>query len=767
MDSKVEPKVDVLDNSTPVVKMPDVNDETSLEVEIEEHPQDKTIDDIMNVAKSYLHDSENLDLISKAYLCAKKMHEGQFRKSGDPYVQHPIEVAYILATLHTGPATIAAGLLHDVLEDTPMTIEEMRAEFGDDVTNIVDGVTKIGKLKYMTKEKALAHNHEKLLLAMAKDIRVVLVKLVDRLHNMRTIQYQTKDKQIRIAKETLDLYAPLGLRLGMYRLKAELEDLSFGVLYPEDYKNISGYVLTRKSERQDDIDFMKSNIKSLLDNHNIVGYELKGRIKNIYSIYRKLQDKHKSLDDIYDLLALRVVVNSISECYQVLGLIHSVWTPLPMRFKDYIAVPKTNLYQSLHTTVVGRNGKIFEIQIRTYEMDTIAELGVAAHWAYKENAGYSHEREQLEITNKLKWYKDLTTYVENSGGEEDPLDSIIADIFSANVYIFSPNGDVYDFPVGSMPLDFAYRIHSQIGEHAVGALANGKIVPLSYKMKTGDVIEIKTSKTCLGPTSSWFKFAKTSHARTKIKAFINKQQRDQFIIRGKEEFEKAAKNVNYDVKLLTDDVVEKFFNKESIRTVEDFYWNCGKDVISVLGAINRICGVTDVKMDDATLLKQYSEENQLIRKQHSQNGYGIIVDGLSKVQVKLASCCQPVYGDKIYGYVTKANGIVVHREGCKVLQQNDKERFIRLAWDADFNQRVFTVTIRVICHDKLNVVANMINAINTCNISILSVTSTKNKLEECLSKFKLQVSNVGDVDKVIQILENFPGVYTVERVIRL
>jgi guanosine-3',5'-bis(diphosphate) 3'-pyrophosphohydrolase len=726
----------------------------------------KTIEDILDVAKSYLHEESNLDLIHRAYLCAKKMHEGQFRRSGDPYVQHPIEVAYLLATLHTGPSTIAAGLLHDVLEDTSMTIDEMRLQFGDDVTNIVDGVTKIGKLKYMTKEKALAHNHEKLLLAMAKDIRVVLVKLVDRLHNMRTIKFHTMEKQIRISKETLDLYAPLALRLGMYRLKAELEDLSFGVLYPDEYKNIQDYVFSRRSERQDDIDYMIKNIESMLDTHQIKGYEVKGRIKNIYSIYRKLQDKHKTLDDIYDLLALRVIVNSVAECYQVLGLIHSIWTPLPMRFKDYIAVPKSNLYQSLHTTVVGRNGKIFEIQIRTYDMDSIAELGVAAHWAYKENSGYSHEKEQLEITNKLKWYKDLTTYVENAS-TEDPLDSIIADIFSANVYVFSPNGDVYDFPVGSMPLDFAYRIHSQIGEHTVGALANGKIVSLNYKMKTGDVIEIKTSKTCMGPTSSWLKFAKTNHARTKIKAFINKQQRDQVLLEGKESFERVAKTLNYDTKLLTDEVVERFFNKENVHTLDEFYWNCGKGVISCLGAVNRICGITDVKLDDAMALKQYSEDNQQFRKQHAHNGYGIIVDGLAKVQVKLASCCQPVYGDHIYGYVTKANGIVVHREGCKVLSQCERDRFINLAWDQDFTGRVFVVTIKVLCHDHLNVVADMINALNACNVSILSVTSSKNKLEECLSKFKLQVSKVQDVDHVVQVLTNFPGAYSVERMIKL
>ena len=482
-----------------------------------------TIEDVIELAKTYLHEEKNLKLIEKAYMVAKEKHEGQIRKSGEPYIQHPLEVAYILTTIHAGPSTIAAGLLHDVLEDTDMTKEEMAEEFNKDVAEIVDGVTKISKLKYMTKEKALAHNHEKLLLAMAKDIRVVLVKIADRLHNMRTIQFHDPVKQKRISQETLDLYAPLAHRLGMYRIKAELEDLSFKAIEEEEYRKIASEIVSRKAEREEDIDAMMKLLEEQLASHNLHDYEIKGRIKNIYSVYKKIVNKGKKLDDIFDLLALRVIVSSVEECYRVLGLIHSVWTPLPMRFKDYIAVPKPNMYQSLHTTIVGANGKIYEIQIRTYEMDRIAELGIAAHWAYKENAGYSPEKEQLEITNKLKWYKDLTTYVVNSD-HEDPLDSIIEDIFSANVYIFTPKGDVYDFPAGAMPLDFAYRIHSDIGNKTVGAIVNGKIVPLSYKLKTGDVVEIKTSKTCAGPTNAWIKLAKTSHARTKIKGFINKKQ---------------------------------------------------------------------------------------------------------------------------------------------------------------------------------------------------------------------------------------------------
>ena len=723
----------------------------------------KTIDDIITYCQSYLHNEVNLNLIKKAYDVAKKKHEGQFRKSGDPYIQHPVEVAYILATLHAGPDTIAAGLLHDVLEDTDMSKEEMAATFNKDVAEIVDGVTKISKLKYMTKEKALAHNHEKLLLAMAKDIRVILVKIADRLHNMRTIQFHSEEKQKRIAQETLDLYAPLAHRLGMYRIKAELEDLSFKALEPEKYAEIAKEISFKKTERDEDVEKMISTVKGLLEKNHIKHYDIKGRVKNIYSIYKKIITKNKTIDDIYDLLALRVIVDSVEQCYHVLGIIHSIWTPLPMRFKDYIAVPKPNMYQSLHTTVVGPAGKIYEIQIRTYEMDQIAEFGVAAHWAYKENVEYSHEKEQLEIVNKLKWYKDLTTYVENSA-TEDPLDSIIEDIFSANVYIFTPKGDVYDFPAGSMPLDFAYRIHSDIGNKTVGAIVNGKIVPLSYKLKTGDVVEIKTNKACTGPTSEWLKLAKTSHAKTKIKAFINKKQRDAFVAKGLEELTVIGKNYNYAPTTLDDKQVMDLFGKNGIRTVEDLYWTIGKGEISALAAINRILGLTDVKLDDEFALKQYSEDSSKNRKRVATNGFGIIVEGLERAKLHLGNCCQPVYGDEISGYISKGNGIIIHRVTCPNVEKASPERFINVYWDKDFSGRIFDTTLKIIALDRRNLVADMINILNGCNVTIASVTSTKNRTGDCMAKFKLQVSGLNDLNNAILNLKKIPEIYQIERV---
>lgn len=724
-----------------------------------------TLKDILDVTSSYITSEESLNIIKKAYDIALNMHEGQFRKSGDPYVQHPIEVAYILANLHTGPNTIAAALVHDVLEDTSMSKEDMENILGKDIVSIVDGVTKISKLKYMTVDKALAKDHQKILLAMANDMRVILVKIADRLHNMRTLEFHSsKEKQIKIAKETIELYAPLAHKLGMYRIKAELEDLSLKYISNDEYVEIASSIKEKKSEREEDIALMSEKISHLLQTHGVKNYELKGRIKNIYSIYKKIVSKGKTIDEIYDLLALRIIVSSIEDCYRVLGIVHGEWTPLPMRFKDYIAVPKSNLYQSLHTTIVGPNGKIFEIQIRTYEMDDIAELGVAAHWAYKEGTNYNPEDQQIEIANKLKWYKDLTTYVEMSGNS-DPVNNLAEDLFSTNVYVFTPKGQVIDLPTGSMPLDFAYRIHSHVGEKTVGAIVNGKIVPLNYKLKTADVVEIKTNKNSAGPTKEWLKNAKTSHARHKIKSFINKKNRDEQIEKGRLELEKAIKNFEVEVPFIDDKVVIEHFSKNNIKNLEELHYEVGKGNFSPLMVLNRICGLSDAKLDDEAALKQYGEDS-IKRRQRVTNCNGIIVEGLDRAQVKLANCCQPVYGDVIYGYVVKTKGIVVHREGCPNVSKNENERFIEVKWDKDFKGCYFDATLKITSFDKRNSVAEMINIINATPTTISSVTSTKNAANECVTKFKLQVSNIEDLNHVIVSLGNLSEILKIERVIK-
>ncbi len=730
--------------------------------------QAKTIQDIIERARQYIRNEKSIQLILDAYEVAKQQHEGQFRKSNDPYIQHPIEVAYMLAELHTSPVTIASGLLHDVLEDTNMTKEELATRFNEDVANIVDGVTKIGQLKYMTKEKALARSHQKILLAMAKDIRVVLVKLVDRVHNMRTLEHLPPDKQRKIAQETLDLYAPLAHRLGMYRLKAELEDLSFKYLEPEIYEDLKYKITQQKASHEEDIRRMIEKISDILDKNNVPNYNIKGRIKNIYSVYKKMQQKNIDFNEIYDLMALRVLVNSVEECYRVLGLVHSQFTPLPKRFKDYIAMPKPNLYQSLHTTIVGLYGKVFEIQIRTYEMDEVAEFGIAAHWAYKEeNKNYTPEKEQLEIAAKLKWYKDLLTYAEISESEDnDPLENIKEDIFSANVYVFTPNGDVLDFPAGATPLDFAYRIHTEVGNKTVGAIVNNRIVPLTYQLKTGDVVEIKTSKNATGPNESWLKIVRTTHARHKIKTILNRRRRDMLVSKGKEDFERQLKIENVVLEEFDDKIVSEKFGKSGINTIEDLYFEIGKNTFSAKTAINRLTGRND-KFDEETLLKHYSEENIKKPERRSHNEYGIIVEGLDKTNIKLASCCHPVMGDNIIGYVSKGYGIVVHRLECLNVKRNvNNERFIEVIWDRDFNKKVYESLFRIISFDRKNIVAEIINVINSTSATILSISSGQNRDGELVTKVKVTVSNVEELNNVFANLQKISDVYRIERILR-
>lgn len=727
----------------------------------------KTIDDIIRRVRQNIKSESSIQLIIDAYEVAKAQHEGQFRKSNDPYIQHPLEVAYMLAELNTSPVTIASGLLHDVLEDTQMTKEEIKERFNEDVANIVDGVTKIGQLKYMTKEKALARSHQKILLAMAKDIRVVLVKLVDRVHNMRTLNHLPPEKQRKIAQETLDLYAPLAHRMGMYRVKAELEDLSFRYLEPEKYKELKYRITQQRATQEEDINRMEEKLSELLEKNNVSNYSIKGRIKNIYSVHKKMEQKNLDFNEIYDLMALRILVNSVEECYRVLGLVHSQFTPLPRRFKDYIAMPKPNLYQSLHTTIVGLYGKVFEVQIRTYEMDEVAELGIAAHWAYKEdNKNYTPEKEQLEIAAKLKWYKDLLTYAEISESEDnDPLENLKEDIFSANVYVFTPNGDVLDFPAGATPLDFAYRIHTEVGNKTVGAIVNNRIVPLTYQLKTGDVVEIKTSKNSPGPNESWLKIVRTTHARHKIKTILNRQRRDILIAKGKEDFERVSKSENIVLEEFDDKIISEKFGKTGVNTIEDLYFEIGKNTLSAKSVINRLIGKTD-KVDEEALLKHYSEDNIKRITRRSHNEYGIIVDGLDKTNIKLANCCHPIMGDNIIGYVSKGNGIVVHRLECHNVKNVNQDRFIQVIWDREFNKKVYESIFKVVSFDRKNIVAEMINIINSTTATILSISSGQNKEGDLVTKIKVSIANVEDLKNVFSNLSKIGDVYRIERVFK-
>ena len=727
-----------------------------------------TIEDVLSKSRTYIQSEKSLALIKKAYEVANIAHAGQKRMSGEPYITHPLAVGYLLASANGGPNTIAAGILHDVLEDTEVTKEELEETFGKDITSIVEGVTKISKLKYMTEKKALAKTHQKIILAMSNDIRVVLVKLFDRVHNMRTLNYQNPEKQKLIAKETLDLYAPLAGRIGMYRIKAELEDLSFRYYNPERYQFLKSQIKKTSQAQESDLNLMKSRILEILKDSGIKNYEVTGRIKNLYSVEMKMQRKHLEVEEIFDLLALRIIVPTIENCYLALGLIHGEWSPLPGRIKDYIAIPKPNLYQSLHTTVVGIKGKKFEIQIRTKEMDDIAELGVAAHWAYKENEGYIPEKEQLDIAAKLKWYSSLAIYGETDYDDDsDPLSELHEDLFDTSVFVFTPKGDVIDMQKGATPLDFAFRIHSEVGIKTTGAVVNGKMVALSHKLKTGDVVSIITSKNSPGPNDSWLKIAKTNNAKHKIISFLNKKKRDEYIQSGRNELEHYYKE-DSNFKPTDKDVSEKF-SKQNIGTLEDLLFEIGKGVISPKGAYNVLTGKN--VFDDQVFVKEYldnSKRQEQFQVRQANNQMGIFVEGLDKAKIKLAQCCLPVMDDEIIGLVTKQNGIVVHRQECNNLGLDKENRQVEVRWVKVPNKTfTYKTVIDITTFDRKNLMIEIINKLNSLNgIGIISITNKQTKSGDFVISVSLSVNDKAVLDNALVNLKKVADVFEVKRVLK-
>lgn len=709
---------------------------------------------------SYLSKPTHLDFIRGAFDYAFKMHEGQKRKSGDPYIVHPTSVAITLCNYRVDPNTIAAGLLHDVLEDTETTYEELKEKFGEEVADIVEGVTKLDLLHYQgSKAAQQVRNHQKMVLAMAKDIRVIFVKLADRLNNMRTLSYLDDARQTRISRETLDIFAPIAHRLGMYRLKAELEDLSFKYLYPAEYKDIAKLLSDKKGNREADVEHMKQDLEELLTKEHFE-FEIKGRIKNIHSVYYKMENKNVDFEEINDLLALRIIVNSISDCYRAIGIVHSRFVPVPGRFKDYVAMPKPNMYQSLHTTVVNR-GKIFEIQIRTREMDEIAEKGVAAHWAYKENKPGISSRKNIEdiVSSKLRWYSELIRYTEESDSDEEILDIFTDDILNANVYVFTPKGDIIDLSQGATPLDFAFRIHTKVGEKTVGAIVNGKIRPLDYTLKTGDLVEIKTSQSSVGPNENWLKIAKTSNARSKIKNFLNKQRREFLIEKGKEELDREI-NLKYEEISLTDKLVEERFTNRGIKTVEDLYYEIGKNVISAIGASNLL--VDKPEMTDEDLIEKINKPEPS-KKRYVHSDINIIVEGLDKPSVRLANCCNPILGDDIIGYVSRNSGIVVHRHNCKNIQAFEHERLIEVLWGVDLNVK-YNSNLKILVLNRDNILAEIVHAATNAKAKIEKVTAASNNLREGIIKMKISIGSLIELDQVVSSIQKVKGVYSIERV---
>ena len=717
--------------------------------------------DLENKVTTYIHNPDDLKRIYEAYLFADEKHKNQMRKSGDPYITHPLHVAIILAELHVGPDTIIAGLLHDVVEDTNVVLNEIKTKFGDDVAGMVDGVTKLTNMKFTSLEQKQAENHQKMLLAMGKDIRVIVVKLADRLHNIRTIDAQSPEKRERICKETLEIYAPLAHRLGMFKIKAELEDRSLRYTDPVMFKKIEEDISSTNSARLENIDHIIIEIKKYLTDEHVSDFEIKGRVKNIYSIYKKMINQHKEFEDIYDVLAIRIIVDTIDNCYRVLGLIHAKYTPVPKRFKDYIAVPKPNMYQSLHTTVISGDGLTFEVQIRTKEMDEVAELGIAAHWAYKENVTYSKEKEQFEIASKLKWYADLLQFNEEDKDESDPkkfVDSIRKDILTTSVYVYTPTGDVIDLPKGATPLDLAYKIHTELGNTMIGALVNKRIVPLDYELQNGDIVSIRTNKNSQGPTASWLKIAKTTHARHKIKSFLNKQNKDVLIDSGKRQLEEEFQNQRIYSYELKDDFVNENFGKNNIQTVEDLYMEIGKGTLSEKTVVAKYIGV--VKRAKEDIIQQSIAKFNRNQKHISETG--VVVDGLTNPQIKLAVCCYPIPGDSIVGYITKGSGIVVHHRDCKNLATLQNERLIDLMWDTVINRK-YPVMLKILASNNNQLFAEVMNTFSSFNINVSSLNVKNNLNLETIIKVKIMVSNLAELEKVITNLKKISAINEIRR----
>lgn len=708
----------------------------------------------------YLSKPKHLQLIRRAFEYAKKKHEGQFRKSKEPYIIHPRDVAITLAEYEVDPNTIVAGLLHDILEDTDTTYEEIKSEFGEEIADIVEGLTKLKQLQYQnSKAQQQAKNHQKMVLAMAKDIRVILVKLADRLNNMRTLAFLSDEKQTRISRETLDIFVPIAHRLGMYRMKAELEDIAFKYLYPYEYQEIAKKLRDKKGSREADVLRMEEELKKLLTEENFE-FDIKGRIKNIHSVYNKMNSKKIDFDEIHDLLALRIIVDSVSDCYRAIGIVHSKFIPVPGRFKDYIAMPKPNMYQSLHTTVVS-NGKIYEIQIRTKEMDEIAEKGVAAHWAYKEDGKSRSNRKDIEhiMSSKLRWYSELIKYTEESDSEEEILDIFTDDILNANVYVFTPKGDIIDLAAGATPLDFAFRIHTKVGEKTVGAIVNGKIRPLDYKLKTGDLVEIKTSKNAVGPNENWLHIAKTSNARSKIKNFLNRQKRDFLIEKGKNEFVKEVKSRHITIDI-NDKIVDANFKNRHIETEDDLYYEIGKGVLSAINAVNVLVGKAETTEED--LIEKYSKDETTEKKRYLHSDINVIVEGLDKPSIKLANCCKPIYGDDIIGYVSKSYGIMVHRKACNNIDSYDENRLIDVYWGEDLTKKYIT-SLKIYVLNRDNILAEIINASTSSKGKIVQVSAHTNNVKEGTIVTKIEIGSVSELESLISNLQKVKGVYSIER----
>jgi GTP pyrophosphokinase len=709
--------------------------------------------DILDRLLSYSPNADT-DLLRKAYVFSAKVHLGQVRLSGEPYLTHPLEVTGILTQMRLDPDALSTGLLHDSVEDTLTTLEEIRENFGDEISQLVDGVTKISRISLRSSEENQAENFRKMILAMVKDIRVILVKLADRTHNMRTLKYHSTEKQAEIAQETLDIYAPLANRLGIDWIKTELEDLAFKHLYPDIYEEINRKIAKKEKERFRYTDEVMRILKKKLYENQIEG-EVTGRLKQIYSIYLKMKDQNIDFDQVYDITAFRVVVNSIKDCYDVLGIIHSLWKPIPGKFKDYIGLPKENMYQSLHTAAIGPYGERIEIQIRTQEMHRIAEEGIASHWKYKEGKAFDEADDK-----RFTWLRQLLEWQHDLKDDQEFIESVKVDLFPHEVYIFTPKGEVKEFPIGATPVDFAYSIHSDIGNHCVGAKVNGRIVPLKYEFKSGDTVEILTSPN-QKPSKDWLKFVKTPRAKTKIRQWFKSEEREKSIAIGKEILERQFRK--YDLqqtKLMKSGELAKVAGEFSFQGAEDLVAAVGYGKVTANQVIGKLLPPEKLEQKDQ------QEEGRLQSLLHKITRTGqkdsILIKGIDNVMVRYAGCCNPVPGERVVGFITRGRGVTIHTVDCQSMVDEDPNRKVEVEWDSTKGYS-YPVRIRIYSDDKKGLLAEISGSLssNEANITNARVETTDDR--KAIGTFELQIRDLNHLKKVMKSLEKIKGVHRVER----
>lgn len=721
-----------------------------------------TIEEVLETVKKSNRRAD-LKIIKRAYEYAKDKHKDQLRRSGEPYIIHPIQVAYILSTLGLDHSTICAALLHDVIEDTDVTLEDIAKEFSPEIAEMVDGVTKLSKLNYTSEQEQQVENYRKMFLAMGKDIRVILIKLADRLHNMRTLKYLTRDRQIANARETMDLYAPLANRLGMYSLKWELEDLSFKYLYPEDYRELVEGIDKKREERLKFIDQIMQEIKVELKKEKIVA-EITGRAKHLYSIYRKMQRDNKTLDQIYDLFALRIIVNSVKDCYAALGVVHELYNPMPGRFKDYISVPKPNMYQSLHTTLIGPKGTPFEVQIRTWDMHRIAEYGIAAHWAYKEASFLGGKKANVTVEeDKLSWLRETLEWQKDMQDPQEFLNTLKTELFEDEVYVFTPKGKILVLPNGATPIDFAYAIHAEIGNHMTGCKINSKMMPIVTKLKNGDIVEIVTSDKSKGPSRDWLKFIKSSTAKTRIQQWFKKNEREANIAKGKDALEREVKRIGMSYQeLFKPEFVDVAVNRYKFNSLDDMYASVGFGTITAGKIVSRVLEEYR-KVNKEENIEEKIEELKKT-KEDKPSSSGIIVKGIDNCLVRLSKCCNPVPGDEIVGYITKGRGVSVHRKDCKNVKDlfEEENRMIDVSWYTD-EPSSYNVDIVMFSNDRDGLLADIISTVTAEKAPLMAVNSKVSKERIVITELTIEVNNIAQLNSVLKALRKIDSVYDVKR----